>query len=131
MEKEFVSYEIALALKELGFDKPCFCIWNREKKIRFNNLHNSNDSNKNAKLTNNNGKYPAPTFSQAFRWFREKHIIGEIKFKGGWTTKTSWYDYVIYSDIDWVNDKPNKQWKNYEEAELECLKKIIEIVKNK
>ena len=24
MEKEFVSYEQALALKELGFDEPCF-----------------------------------------------------------------------------------------------------------
>jgi len=23
MEKEFVSYEIALALKQLGFDEPC------------------------------------------------------------------------------------------------------------
>ena len=74
----------------------------------------------------------APTFSQAFRWFREKyHIIGYPIFKGGKTKETSWYDYIIYSEIDWENNNPNKQWKTYEEAELESLKKLIEIVKNK
>jgi hypothetical protein len=27
MKKEFISYEQALALKELGFDEPCFGYW--------------------------------------------------------------------------------------------------------
>lgn len=27
MEKQFISYEIALKLKELGFDKECFVCW--------------------------------------------------------------------------------------------------------
>jgi hypothetical protein len=27
MEKDFIPYEEALALKELGFDEPCFCNW--------------------------------------------------------------------------------------------------------
>lgn len=72
MENEFVSYQDAVALKELGFDEPCFCIWNREKKLRFNNLHNPNDRNKNAKLTTNNGRYPAPLYQQAMRWLHEQ-----------------------------------------------------------
>jgi hypothetical protein len=27
MEKEFIPYEQALALKELGFDEKCFATW--------------------------------------------------------------------------------------------------------
>lgn len=70
--------------------------------------------------------------SIAFRWFREKyHIIGEVKFQGGKTTKTAWYDYVIYSEIDWNDENLSEQWKKHEAAELACLKKLIEIVKEK
>jgi hypothetical protein len=49
MEKEFIFYEQALALKKLGFDEPCFFsynIWNTEKLndnyynyINHNNIH--------------------------------------------------------------------------------------------
>ena len=31
MEEEFVIYEIALELKELGFDEPCFAWYVSEK----------------------------------------------------------------------------------------------------
>ncbi len=55
--------------------------------------------------------------------------MGEVKFKGGRTAKTAWYDYVITSEIDWDVKNPNEQWKKHEEAELACLKKLIEIVK--
>jgi hypothetical protein len=30
MKKQFCSYEIALKLKELGFDEPCFGYWRKE-----------------------------------------------------------------------------------------------------
>ena len=53
-----------------------------------------------------------------------------MKLQGGKTTKTAWYDYVIYSEIDWNDENLSEQWKKHEEAELECLKKLIEIVKN-
>ena len=65
MKQQFVPYELALNLKELGFNGPCFCIYNREKVLRFNNLNNPSDTNKSVKLTKNNGKYPAPLWQQA------------------------------------------------------------------
>ena len=33
METEFISYEQALALKELGFDEPCLTSYNENGKI--------------------------------------------------------------------------------------------------
>jgi hypothetical protein len=122
MEKEFIHYELALELKELGFDENCLAFYDKESKLIITGISKVRYS----------PKLWTPTFSQAFRWFREKyHIIGEVKFKGGKTTKTAWYDYVIYSEIDWNDENPNEQWKKHEEAELECLKKLIEIVKEK
>ena len=127
MEKEFVPYELAVKLKALGFDEPCLKVFNESKQPRINSeSRNWNDNLKNGDTTS------VPTFSQCFRWFREKyHIIGYPIFKGGKTTQTAWYDYVIYSEIEWEVDNPNQQWKTYEEAELACLEKLIELIENK
>ena len=135
MKKEFVSYELAVKLKELGFNEPCLFLYNStddDPKPFLANPADAMDWNTLYVHRTNKHLMSAPTYSQAFRWFREKyHIIGEVKFKGGKTTKTAWYDYVIYSEIDWNDENPSKQWKKHEEAELACLTKLIEIVENK
>ena len=106
MEKEFIPYEQALALKELGFDEPCFSYYyNRE--LSF------------GARTSYGEVVEAPTFSQAFRWFREKYG-----------------DYLLYSfglipHFTIIQNLIIEDSKiTYEEAELECLKKLIEIVKD-
>jgi hypothetical protein len=106
MEKEFVSYESALALKELGFDEPCLSFRYIEK----------------------NKPEEAPTYSQAFRWFRENHsLFPYVEY-----LLEEKFDYVIVSKM---YDKPvdylDGKFDTYEEAELACLKKLIEIVKEK
>lgn len=63
LEKDFVPYEEALALKELGFDERCFAVYfNPTQQLYFDK--NINEFNKDVRTL-------APTFSQAFRWFRE------------------------------------------------------------
>lgn len=121
IEREFVSYEQALDLKELGFDWECFCVYIEEDKSLFLNKE---------KLVFYNGKYfKAPTFSQAFRWFREKYgLEGVVQQAEDFT----WYKWKIsqYNEdgkkyvADWY------EYKTYEEAELECLISLINIVKN-
>ncbi len=71
LEKDFVPYEEALALKELGFDEPCFGVFpDGSKLVKINGEpRNWNDNVINGETTS------APTFSQAFRWFREKYSI--------------------------------------------------------
>jgi hypothetical protein len=70
----------------------------------------------------------APTFSQAFRWFRERYLLHHEIACGD---NVFWFRYgknghVAVLSIDTNNDS---YWSTYEEAELECLKKLIQIVK--
>ena len=136
MEKEFVPYDESLALKELGFDELCICIYNREKSLRVNVFNNPNDRFKSVRLSYNNGKIPAPLYQQAFRWFKEKYKLmscitpcsdGEYIF--------TLYDLnkcdleVFVEDIEIMESEDSYEF--FEDAELEGLKKLIEIVKNK
>ena len=122
MEKELVSYEIALALKELGFNEPCFA-WYKNGKLRIELYWNLSELG--------NQDCVAPTFSQAFRFFRERHGLYGLYTMGD-------YENNFYWQI-WRNDYSTKTYitasnyvfEKYEEAEQACLLKLIEIVKNK
>ena len=112
MEKEFVPYELALALKQLGFDEPCIKGYTEEYKklISFANTH-TNSSVKNTLPTK---PFTAPLYQQAFRWFRQKSNL-RVQY-GVFPHLTIMINYLIEGGRE-------------EEAELECLKKLIEIIK--
>ena len=122
MEKEFIPYEQALDLKELGFDEMCFG-WYHHKLIVGNDfyiLEFEKSKNDETWLT---GKHcSAPLYQQVFRWFREKYGI----FSSTWCFETEQKFFIEFGfgihkfEID-----------NEGEVELECLKKIIEIIKIK
>jgi len=124
MEKEFILYEQALALKELGFDEPCFFsydYWNTERLA--NTYYNYVNYNVREKSVS------APLYQQAFRWFREKYGLWSMVYpRDGWNYSINRVDKTTScSGESFHSVEINK----YEEAELECLKKLIEIVKNK
>jgi AICAR transformylase/IMP cyclohydrolase PurH len=118
MEKEFIPYEQALALKELGFDEPCFAWYVSESYgLEYGEVIKSD-------LIRDG--IVAPTYSQAFKFFREKHNLHINKTgNSNYTSfnmvepKIEVISFVRYTDTE----------NHYEEAELECLKKLIEIVK--
>ena len=117
MEKEFVPYELALKLKELGFDEPCldcYHIYGKRWEMRLN------------KQSTIEGACLAPTFSQAFRFFREKYgWVAEIH---GSLQVNHFYANLLLQAKGEVRNI--KMCDTYEEAELACLIKLIEIVKN-
>jgi hypothetical protein len=148
MEREFIPYEQALALKELGFDEPCFTkfedYFNKTKlhpilatlhlNTPYENEYNGydqkiiNDSSKrwvftgykNSVKDHNNDILSAPLYQQAFRWFREKYNL---------------YFPINLDDCGQYYFEVNKEYdvcrNTYEEAELACLKKLIEIINKK
>jgi hypothetical protein len=120
--RDFTPYEQALALKELGFDEPCFAYYNIDPQLKtpaFNIV----------KPFEHEWCLSAPLYQQAFRWFREKHNIDCYVESKLLTTGDNIYDYTILVDEgdEWEDDS---RYKTYEEAELVCLNKLIEIVKN-
>jgi len=108
LDKEFVPYEEALSLKELGFDEPCFGLF-----IHGNLNLIFTDKQFSDKVIS------APLFSQAFRWFREKYDLIYVIVK-----VESWF-----FTINGCNTQEG--FNTYEEAELACLRKLIEIVNGK
>ena len=120
LEKEFVPYEQALALKELGFDEPHF-----KSYVGISNNGDIKDCTYvlcNGKL--NNDDVSAPTFSQAFRWFREKY--GLLSYVDKCLTDTFRYNLDLNGSMIVLSGH-----KTHEEAELACLIKLIQIVKEK
>ena len=130
MTKEFIPYEEALALKELGFDEPCFAIHsinlmteNEDWELRIGGVWTNQELVDSIK---------APTYSQAFRWFREKYdLVHRIDRDGGWwiCTILNLYDEKEQGTIEIHIEHCYPD--SYEEAELACLIKLIEIVKTK
>ena len=105
MEKEFVPYELSGKLKSLGFDEPCMSVYYGDvEDIQF--TFNVRETQYYAQKGYKNGVL-VPLYQQAFRWFREKYKLSHI-----------WI-------MDEILDTGNF---TYEEAELACLEKLIEIV---
>ena len=116
MNKEFVPYELALELKQLGFDEPCLAtidqtdfihIKGTEYPIRGAMIYDTID---------------CPTYSQAFRWFREKYglcivikPIDDKKLDLGYNLLKN--GLIMNAHL------------TYEGAELACLRNLIKIVK--
>jgi hypothetical protein len=126
MIKEFVNYEMALALKELGFDEPCFTYYyNVTGKLRTN-LSIDIDNDMNYMLNKKLGITLAPTFSQAFRFFREKYklegVIYMLNFK--WASQVFNIETSTYCFVP-------ELFETYEEAEINSLQKMIKMFKNK
>jgi hypothetical protein len=143
MEKEFVSYNQALRLKALGFDEECFkCKVIGQEHLDYTPSDYDDFPEQKEK------EVLIPTFSQAFRWFREKYYLeGEISKRYRWSANSPNHDETFYqwgifdftlgreNYIVWLSgydaDKGEKACTSYEEAELHCLDKLIEIVENR
>lgn len=127
MTKELVTYTLALELKELGFDEPCIAVyepqeigvmlrWVEQQKVVSNKAI---------------GYTIAPLYQQAFRFFREKYDL-EYNVQCVTVDDSKMYVFNISDLLDYVfpsSRLESKYFIYYEEAEFECLKKLIEIVK--
>ena len=130
MTQEFIPYQQALELKELGFNEPCFGLYAPPSKTIF--LHHYG-------LLSAKEQVLAPLYQQAFRWFREKHnLMFQIFYLRNGNHAAIIHNTTpeYMSLVDQVNPSSGCVGEvvdcySYEEAELECLIKLIEIVKTK
>lgn len=136
MEEQFIPYEQALSLKKLGFNEECFSTYScNTHELSRNPSHDMADLPidgqpyfwKNSKIHNSN--ITAPLWQQAFDWFREKYnLSGEV-----YNFKSEWHVDIedIKQGFNIFSNEHSFPYEIYEESKLECLKKLIEIVKIK
>jgi len=130
MNKEFVNYKQALALKELGFNEPCFGFF-----IENGEWIPASYSKEGTVYPSNShllaGWVSSPLKQQAFRWFRDKHKIEAAvacyysKILGISYEGRQYHCHIVRDGITTKGPK----FKTYEEAESVCIDKLIEIVK--
>jgi hypothetical protein len=134
MNNLFVPYEQSLHLKELGFNQECFGYYTLAEVRDYKN--NGLDIRNEIVLNTLNGyrKYDdesqtsAPLYQQAFRWLREKYGIYPILDSSKGFEYVKWI-YNVCSVKGGFNVGTSHG--TYEETELACLKKLIEMVKGK
>ena len=107
----FVHYKMALELVELGFNEKTFDVYSDIVTSGFKIV-----------------KKPTPRilFQQAFRFFREKYGLHYIICKN---IQMDGYGYREVILIHYMEENENTIFKTYEEAEIACLVKLIEIAK--
>lgn len=152
MEKEniiasqFVPYELAVKLKELGFSESTFAYYENNGEM-FTGLGVYHSKY----IVKGTNACVAPLWQQAFDWFRNYHnavcsfnwhtkgslIDGEFVFKEERTTRKELINWSY--EIDYFGSKFERplsdalEWgfETYEQARLACLEKLIELVTNK
>ena len=118
MEKQFIPYEQALELKELGFNEECLALWQSTRKgepyININCPQNIK-ALLSGRINNSDVEYivSAPLWQQAFDWL--------------WNKTGRYIIPIPNDDKEWLC--MGNKFKTYEEARLECLKKLINIIK--
>ena len=135
MKALFCSYSQAKELKELGFDEPCFGVFNAKEELYIGTKYASPQHH----LTG--AASQAPLKQQVFSWFRKKYnLYCEIdldSYKEPYSLKVTikqldesntFVNKEYYPYINGIGDIDNK---TYEQAESECINKLISILKEK
>jgi len=139
MKNNFVSYEIALALKELGFNEECFTYYDGFGIMDLDLLYSPWVNSERDTI----GFTSAPLYQQVFEWFIKEHNMFIDVFK--WSVKYYVNDELLsprflfdidtyneYSD-DWIYQSINDELKyaSYYEAREAAILKTIDLIKNK
>lgn len=78
MNRLFVPYDVAIKLKDKGFDEPCLGYYDPEGlrvQPDYYNRENKNSLFPKPEITNS-PRVSAPIYTQVFDWFRKKHKLG-------------------------------------------------------
>jgi len=141
MKEQFLEYEDALALRELGFNELCFGYYH-DKRLTGVNKWDRKDfefhvlSKKEVTATTVE-IILAPLYQQAFKWLREKYVLfGFIESANGYEDKSLFAFYICDDEQNIIDDShsyskdSSLHFRTYEEAEQACIKQLIKLAKN-
>lgn len=118
----FVPYELALKLKEKGFNKPC---------LGYHNIAYGDDSlgfsRGSGHLNSKDKIFPsAPIYQQVVDWFREKHEIELwVSAELGYTKTT----YTSHRTGDRISSWHKSAFKTHNEALNDLIEDSLKLIK--
>ncbi len=123
MIEQFISYHEALELKELGFNNDCLG-WYLPEIVNKGNKASIILGSYSTNWSKFKDRISVPLYHQAFKFFRENYpnINFCLPLKKEKDLGIFWGGFID-------NKSYGSNYKTYEEAELACLKKLIEIAK--
>ena len=121
MSEVFVPFELAVKLKEKGFNEPCYGYYHRDGGNDSFELCGNGDRD----FLNSKNQYrvAAPTISQVLKWLREKKKLHlEISF---WSTTGTWSCKVVK-----ITNLPDGDWdvhrcESYEDAAIKAIEHLV------
>jgi hypothetical protein len=140
MEEQFIPYPLALRMKQLGFDEPCFGYYDGNHNLQF--MYNGkpecfSDRRMGVSGCMSVGWTSAPLWQQAFSWFRKNHdyagsVIRDEESPNELLWCTVITETTLYEGEGTISLGIScDTYKSYEEAQLACLEELIKIVELK
>lgn len=140
IEKAFVPKNIAIELRDLGFDEFCLFYYEHNKPAPRFVLESRDIKNKShfrimtinaykiLKLKSNKFDIAAPSYEQVFTWFRKKVLFHSIILTKDFIENDIFFSCEIKNvDTDIVTMFSSN---TYEEAKIDFIKILIDIYKN-
>ena len=127
MQKYFVSYTQAVALKKLEFNEKCYGYFTKHEEFFYfdvDDLSSNYTKNMDNLVVNSIDELEctAPLKTQVFEWGRKKGYDTKVQKES-----EELYFGFYWNDVAWIIVGNG----SYEEAESACVDKLIELEKNK
>lgn len=136
MNEDFVSYELALALKACGFNEPCLTFYDTNKEfgraLDTDNFNHLGETYQGEWFTDT---ISAPSLWQAQKWLREKkELFIEVSPNFGMRARATFgitsYDFTLFDSRGHIiNDMDSSTYPSYEAALSAGISAALELIK--
>ena len=130
MNKLFISVELAIALKALGFDEECICFY-KDGKLSVTDQHWGSSISGISKALGYriDDLILAPTHQQVTDWLRDEHGIIIVVMPFLMEDNTITYEYTNYTDKDQDEiDHGDGPYEDYYEALNAAIKSALSCI---
>ena len=125
--EDFVTYNQAVKLKELGFDWECYAYYLYDDKLNIGRQLQKYNSEWHLI---NLGYISAPTLAQVQKWFREEYNIDICIMRSFAFTNPSYrYEILMNNDYEDMTQRVSMPTTSYEHALSSAINKVLEFLK--
>ena len=135
MKNQFVSYEIAIKLKGLGFNEPCLAHFISSEGWKYDLTEGALYFNRSS--TQDDLSLLAPLWQQVFDWFREKYLIDILILPQDQSSCSptplyfialvSYQNEICEELFNSTNDSSLLHYSDFESAREAAILKVIEL----